>query len=137
MSEHETTAPAYLRLHHAAVTHPVGGEDRMREFYGGVLGLTEVQKPETMDRTKGCWFRHDGIELHTIPDPEFHPAGVGHPAILVDDLDALIARLEVAGVAVEPDDRFPGHRRLHAHDFFGNRLEFLQPLPAHEERRPR
>lgn len=102
----------------------------MREYYTEVLGLTEVQKPSTMDRSKGCWFRHDEIELHGIPDPDFHPNKTGHPAILVDDLDALVARLVAAGMVVELDDRFPGHRRLHTHDFFGNQLEFLQPSTA-------
>jgi len=29
---------------------------------------------------------------------------------------------------VDWDDDFPGHRRFYAHDPYGNRLEFLEPL---------
>ncbi len=124
----------FRRLHHSAFTHPVGQEDRARAFYVDVLGLTEVPKPETMNRASGSWFRSDpeyvggavGIEIHAIASEDFHPNALGHPAILVDDLDALAARLAGHDIVVEPDDRFPGHRRFHTYDFFGNQLEFLQ-----------
>ncbi|QEO15418.1 glyoxalase [Agromyces intestinalis] len=127
---------SFVRLHHSAFAHPVGAEDAARAFYVGVLGLVEVPKPETMDRSRGAWFRSEpdavggssGIEIHAIPDPEFAPNAESHPAILVDDLDALAARFAEHGIAVEPDDRFPGHRRFHARDPFGNRLEFLEAL---------
>jgi catechol 2,3-dioxygenase-like lactoylglutathione lyase family enzyme len=128
----------FERLHHSAFTHPEGEEDRARAFYVGVLGLAEVPKPPTMNRAKGAWFRSDpalaggdggGIEIHAIPDAAFHPNALGHPAIVVDDLDALAARLAKRGIRVEPDGRFPGHRRFHTYDFFGNQLEFLEATP--------
>lgn len=118
----------YLALHHHAFTHPIGEEDRARSFYVGVLGLIEVTKPDTMNRLNGAWFRGDGVEIHAIPDPNFRPNRLGHPAFVVDDLDALTAGLRAAGVQVEPDNRFPGHRRVHSYDAFGNQLEFLEPL---------
>jgi hypothetical protein len=37
--------------------------------------------------------------------------------------------LRDAGAVVDFDDRFPGHRRFHSYDVFGNRLEFLQESP--------
>jgi catechol 2,3-dioxygenase-like lactoylglutathione lyase family enzyme len=119
---------AFRDLHHATFTMPVGEEGRARAFYAGVLGMTEVPKPATM-RPIGCWFRAGAVEIHGLPDEDFHPNRLGHPAILVDDLDALAARLAEHGVAVEPDDRFPGHRRFHTYDHFGNQLEFLQAVP--------
>jgi catechol 2,3-dioxygenase-like lactoylglutathione lyase family enzyme len=122
-------AVAFERLHHSAFTLPVGREDEARAFYTGVLGLTEVPKPSSM-RPIGCWFRAGGVEIHCIPDPDFQPNRLGHPAILVDDLDALASLLSEHGVVVEPDDRFPGHRRFHTYDPFGNQLEFLQADPS-------
>lgn len=116
----------FLRLHHATFTMPAGEEDRAVAFYEGVLGVPRVPKPATMRRDVGCWFRSGGVEIHGLPDDDFRPNRLGHPAILVDDLDALAERLGAHGVAVEPDDRFPGHRRFHAYDCFGNQLEFLQ-----------
>ena len=123
----------FVRLHHATFTHPPGAEDEARAFYGGVLGLTEVRKPATMNAAAGCWFRSDGssggVEVHGLPDPGFRPNRLGHPAFLVDDLDAVAARLRAAGAVVEPDDRFPGHRRFHSYEVFGNQLEFLEESP--------
>ncbi len=128
----------FRRLHHASFTHPVGQEDRARDFYVGVLGLVEVPKPETMNRAVGAWFRSDpdhpggaggGIEIHAIPDADFHPNSLGHPAILVEDLDELAATLVLHGISVERDGRFPGHARFHTYDHFGNQLEFLQEAP--------
>ncbi|WP_435834401.1 hypothetical protein [Streptomyces antibioticus] len=40
----------------------------------------------------------------------------------------MAARLEGHGVRLTWDDALPGHRRLHALDPVGNRLEFLEPL---------
>lgn len=129
----------FLRLHHATFTHPLGAEDAARAFYAGVLGLTEVPKPETMNRAVGCWFRSDGgsgaVEVHGLPDPGFHPNSLGHPAFLVDDLDAVAARLASHGAVVEMDDRYPGHRRFHSYDVFGNQFEFLEAVPSAGETR--
>ena len=117
----------YERLHHHAFTFPEGQEARVREFYSTVLGMTEVPKPETM-RPVGCWFRTGEVELHFVPDSRFEPNRLGHPAIVVDDLEALAATLERHGAAVEHDARLPGHARFHTYDFFGNQIEFLQEL---------
>ncbi|SDK86248.1 Predicted dioxygenase of extradiol dioxygenase family [Nonomuraea jiangxiensis] len=117
----------YMRLHHATFTMPVGAEEEARAFYAGVLGMTPVPKPATM-RQVGCWFRTDGLEVHGLPEEDFRPNRVGHPAILVDDLDALAARLDAHGVAYVMNGDYPGHRRFHTHDCFGNQLEFLQEI---------
>jgi len=119
----------FERLHHATFTMPVGEEDTARSFYSGVLGLREVRKPATMKQI-GCWFRSDGIEIHGLPDEAFQPNRLGHPAILVTDLDLVAERLTSAGVEVTMDDRFPGHRRFHTYDHFGNQLEFLETHPV-------
>jgi catechol 2,3-dioxygenase-like lactoylglutathione lyase family enzyme len=36
-------------LEHVQLAMPAGEEDRAREFYSGVLGLIEVQKPLDLD----------------------------------------------------------------------------------------
>ena len=74
--------------------------------------------------------RADALELHLGVEDDFRPAGKAHPGILVRDVDALADRLTTAGVAVCWDGDFPGHRRCHADDPVGNRLEFLQPEPG-------
>jgi catechol 2,3-dioxygenase-like lactoylglutathione lyase family enzyme len=114
----------FERLHHVQLAVPVGGEDRGRAFWNGVLGLT---KPPVLAGRGGCWFRGGGLEVHLGVEAGFVPAAKAHPGILVSDLSALAGRLTDAGVVVRWDDEFPGFHRFYADDPFGNRLEFLAP----------
>jgi len=120
----------FERLHHVQLAIPPGGEDVARQFYGGVLGMSELDKPAELRARGGCWFRGGGWEIHLGVESEFVPARKAHPGVLVQDLDALAAAITAAGRAVEWDDLFPGHRRCYARDDHGNRLEFLEPLRA-------
>ena len=114
-------------LHHVQLAIPPGGEDACRAFWGGVLGMAELQKPPVLAARGGCWFRGGGLEVHLGVEEPFAPARKAHPGILVEDLDGLAATLEDAGTAVTWDGEFPGHRRFYAADPFGNRLVFLEP----------
>ena len=114
-------------IHHVLLSCPVGSEDALRAFYGGVLGLTEIEKPPALARRGGCWFRGHGIELHLGVEEDFRPARKAHPGLLVHDLDAWADRLRAAGAPVLFDDDFPGMRRFYSEDPHGNRLEFLEP----------
>ena len=86
-------------LHHVAV--PITDLTRSRAFYSGVLGLTEVPRPDF--DFDGAWYRVGDQQLHLI----VHPPGVrgdsvginsrnGHLALRVrsyrDTLDHLRAR---------------------------------------------
>lgn len=116
------------RLHHVQLAMPRGAEQEAREFFAGVLGMTEVPKPAALASRGGAWFTSGEVELHLGVDDAFVPARKAHPAIVVDDLDALADRLTAAGLEARWDTEFPGHRRIYADDPFGNRIEFLQPL---------
>jgi catechol 2,3-dioxygenase-like lactoylglutathione lyase family enzyme len=118
----------FAGLHHVQLAMPRGEEDRARAFYGGILGLTEIDKPPVLAARGGAWFRGGGLELHLGVEDPFVPARKAHPGILTDELDGVAARLDAAGVATRWDGDFPGHRRFYADDPFGNRLEFLQPI---------
>jgi catechol 2,3-dioxygenase-like lactoylglutathione lyase family enzyme len=114
-----------LGLHHVQLAVPVGSEPALRAFYGGVLGMTEVAKPAALAARGGAWFRSGAAELHLGVEAGFRPARKAHPALLVDDLDAVAARLAVAGQDVHWDDLLPGYRRCYVDDPCGNRLELL------------
>ena len=106
---------------------PVGEEERARQFFIDVLGMTEIAKPAVLAERGGVWFRTGGLELHLGVESGFRPARKAHPGILVEDLDALSRRLTAAGYSVRLDGDFPGFRRFYATDPFDNRLEFLEP----------
>ena len=128
---HDPAAPfSLLPVHHVQLAVPPGGEDRCRAFWGGVLGMRELDKPPVLAARGGCWFRGGDLEVHLGVEDPFAPARKAHPGLLVDGLHQLAVRLEQAGHAVQWDGTFPGHDRFYCADPFGNRLEFLQPRSA-------
>jgi catechol 2,3-dioxygenase-like lactoylglutathione lyase family enzyme len=117
-------------IDHVQVAAPRGCEAAARAFYGTLLGLEELQKPEALRLRGGCWFRAGGQELHVGVEEPFGPALKAHPGFVSSDLDGLKARLAGAGFETTDDDSIPGSRRFFAADPFGNRLEFRQAEPA-------
>jgi catechol 2,3-dioxygenase-like lactoylglutathione lyase family enzyme len=118
-------------IDHVQVAMPRGGEDAARAFYVGLLGMTEDPKPPVLAARGGCWFRSGPAAVHLGVEESFAPARKAHPGLLVADLDALEARLTAAGYGcVRADGEGPGGPRFHAHDPFGNRVEFLQARPG-------
>jgi catechol 2,3-dioxygenase-like lactoylglutathione lyase family enzyme len=108
---------------HVQVAAPAGGEDAARAFYGGLLGLPELPKPERLRPRGGVWFAVGDQQLHVGIEEPFGPARKAHPALAVPqatDLRALAARLEGAGHTPTWDGP-----RFYVEDPFGNRLELL------------
>jgi catechol 2,3-dioxygenase-like lactoylglutathione lyase family enzyme len=119
-------AVTILGIDHVQVAAPRGCEAEARAFYGGLLGLEEVPKPEPLLARGGCWFRAGAHELHVGVEAPFAPARKAHPGFVVDDLAALAARLRAEGIEVTPDETIPGIERAYVADPFGNRLELRQ-----------
>lgn len=117
-----------LGLHHLQLAMPLDAEDRARAFYGGVLGLAEIPKPPNLARRGGVWFQLGTQELHLGVEDDFRPAKKAHPAFLVDDLPAMIARCRQAGLPVTEDEPLPGFERVFVADPFGNRIELLEAI---------
>jgi catechol 2,3-dioxygenase-like lactoylglutathione lyase family enzyme len=116
------------RLDHVQIAAPPGCEAAAREFYGGLLGLRELEKPVSLLGRGGLWFELAGGQLHIGVDESFVPARKAHPALKLAHegaLRALAARLQAAGVDVAWDDRIPGVPRFFTADPWGNRLELL------------
>lgn len=113
-------------LHHVELAIPEAAEDQCRDFWGEVLGMTELEKPPVLAARGGCWFRGGGLEVHLGVEQDFRPAKKAHPGILVSSIRSLAERLEEKGSEVTWDDDCPGHQRFYAFDKLGNRLEFLE-----------
>lgn len=116
-----------LRIDHVQLAMPEGREDEARRFYRDLLGIPEVPKPPELAVRGGAWFECDGLKVHLGVDRPFTPARKAHPAFIVADLPALIARLAADGVAVRDDEPLDGYLRVCVEDPFGNRLELLEP----------
>ena len=118
-------------LDHVQLAAPPGCEPAARRFYGELLGLREIPKPEGVRASGGAWFAlgDSGQELHIGIQEPFAPAIKAHPGLLVSDYEALLERLQAAGVQIGPDDRIAGLVRCFVADPWGNRLE-LRPSRA-------
>ena len=114
-----------LGLDHVQLAAPAGCETAARDFYGELLGLQELPKPEALAGRGGVWFRVGTQQLHVGVDADFRPARKAHPAFATapDTIDALARRLQDAGHAPRWDDAVPGVRRFYLDDPWGNRLE--------------
>ena len=115
-------------LDHVQLAMPSGGEALAREFYSGLLGLTEIPKPPNLAKRGGAWFEGGTLRVHLGVEADFRPAKKAHPAFVVEHLDAIDRHLRQAGVAVVTDEPLEGYHRLYVSDPFGNRIELLEPI---------
>ena len=130
-----------MRLDHGGLL--VSDVARAVTFYTGALGLEEIPRPATFD-TPGAWLRvgeHHQIHLIGETEPgrarEQHPAydraeiaiGYGHHlALVVEDLDAALARAAEHGVQPggEVIARGDGVKRAFVTDPDDNIIELMQ-----------
>jgi hypothetical protein len=117
---------ADVALDHVQIAAPPSSESEARGFYGELVGLIEVDKPEPLRSRGGVWFALGDVQLHIGIEQPFAPARKAHPAFRVSDADlsALAERLTEAGAPVRWDDALDT-RRFFTDDPWGNRLEFL------------
>jgi catechol 2,3-dioxygenase-like lactoylglutathione lyase family enzyme len=119
-----------LALDHVQVAAPPGCEAGARAFYGDLLGLVELRKPEPLRARGGAWFAlAEGRALHVgVVAGGFAPATKAHPALRAEDEQALrdlAQRLAAAGSPVHWDDELAGVVRFFTADPWGNRIELL------------
>ena len=113
-------------IDHVQLAMPGGREEDARRFYGDLLGLPEVPKPEELAKRGGVWFESGQVKIHLGVDQDFRAAKKAHPALLVKDLRSLVERLRNASCTVV-DEPLAGYHRVYAIDPFGNRLELMEP----------
>ena len=114
-------------LDHVQIAAPRGCERDARAFFGDLLGLKEIQKPESLQPRGGCWFKVGSRQLHIGVEDGMVPLKKAHAAFAVRHVESLFRRLEDAGVPCKWDDTIPTVRRFYAEDPWGNRMEFTEP----------
>lgn len=124
----------FKRLSHVSVV--VSDVDKAKAFYGGVIGLPEILRPEF--EFPGAWYSLGGdVQLHVILNEAwpFRPderskfeIRAPHFALWVDDADALAERMERDGQPFDDYVSTPtGLRQLFVHDPDRNMVEFIGP----------
>lgn len=116
--------------HHVSLT--ISDLDAAREFYGDLLGLPEIERPQMGIR--GTWYQAGTVQLHLIELPSGADANAqpgngspiaNHIAFEIEDYEAAKARLENAGLEVRGLGVEAG--QLFVSDPHGNTIEFIQP----------
>src|SRR6202795_1882117 len=95
-------------IDHVQVAAPASCEAEARAFYGALLGLEELPKPEPLRARGGVWFRAGAQELHVGVEEAFAAARKAHPGFVDSDLDALRGRLRAARVVYADDEQIAG-----------------------------
>ena len=117
------------RLHHAQITIPVCAEEAARTFYCGVLGLMEIEKPESLKQRGGFWLQAGDVQVHVGTEAGVDRAKTkAHLAYQVDDVAAWRGKLEAYGVEIAESIPIEGYARFEFRDPLGNRVEFIPPL---------
>lgn len=113
-------------IDHIQLAAPPNSESEARHFFGTVLGLTEVEKPESLKKRGGVWFEFGSYQLHIGVETAFSPAKKAHPGFHVKNLPAFKDHLTSFGISFIEDQNIPGIERIYVADPFDNRIEFLE-----------
>lgn len=105
--------------------------ERALQFYRDILGL-EVDQGRPELGFPGAWLTVGGGQIHLLElpgsvrgsDPGLHGGRDNHVALDVDDLDALVRKLDAAGVGYTLSRS--GRRALFCRDPDGNAVELVE-----------
>ncbi|WP_022949579.1 VOC family protein [Methylohalobius crimeensis] len=118
-----------FHLHHASIL--VSDTQKSLEFYCGVLGMTQTERPDLP--FPGAWLQiaeHQQIHLLELPSPDStsgrpeHGGRDRHFALIVPDLEAIRRRLDDAGIFYSMSKS--GRRALFCRDPDANAVEFIE-----------
>ena len=114
---------------HVQVTVPRSVVESAEHFYGVVLGLERVPKPDGNTRG-GAWYQKGDVQVHLSIEEDVlagnHASG-RHVCYRVADLARAERSFREAGVEILPDTRpVEGWARFYVRDPGGNRLEIAQ-----------
>lgn len=117
-------------VNHVNVTVPAAFELAAKQFYGDVLGLRQISKPEGPRKNIGAWYEIGQLQLHlSIEDGAQNRASERHVCYQVADIASAKLHFQTAGIEVIPDqDHVKGRSRFFARDPGGNLIEVTQSI---------
>lgn len=118
----------FRRVNHVTIAVPAGQHEQVRAFYGGILGLKEIDKPEALRSAYDIiWFECLDIQIHIdFTPPWFVPAENRHVAFEIIGLAKVREYLESKEATIREAVPMPDRNRFYVLDPFGNYLEFME-----------
>ena len=116
------------RINHVTIAVPAGEHEKVRAFYGGLLGLEEIPRPAALNAVYDLmWFKFLDILLHLdFSPPWVEPAENRHLAFEVANLAAVRRYLESRGATIREAVAMPDRERFYLLDPFGNYFELIE-----------
>ncbi|MDT8860836.1 VOC family protein [Alkalihalobacillus sp. MEB130] len=118
-----------IGLHHAQITIPKGAEEQGKDFYCHVLGLTEIEKPDSLKGRGGFWLQVGDKEVHVGTEEGFNRETTkAHLAYQVEDVSYWKEVLEKNNIKILDSVPIPNYERFEFRDPFGNRVEMIKVI---------
>ena len=115
-----------MRIDHIQLAFPPGEIEKFRQYFIGVWGMIEDERPSSLDNREGAWFRKGHCIIHVGVDLNFIPQKKAHVAIIVDDIDSFAGNLSDNGYEVRWNESIDVVKRFFTDDPFGNRIEIIR-----------
>lgn len=116
----------FVAIDHVQLAAPENCEDVARKFYGKLLGMKELQKPDILMNQGGLWFQCGTHQIHIGIQKEFCPAKKAHSALLIKNIASFREHLKSHSIPITEGEPLEGINRFFIHDPFENRIEFLE-----------
>ena len=118
-----------LGLHHVQITIPKGTEEEGRRFYCDVLGLDELEKPNSLKGRGGFWLQLGNQQVHVGTESEVdRSATKAHLAYQVSSLAFWRKKFNEQNIEIIDSVPISGFERFEFRDPFGNRVELIEEL---------
>ena len=116
-------------LHHVQITIPKGEEEKGKQFYCQVLGLNEIEKPDSLKGRGGFWLQLGNKEIHVGTEDGFNRLTTkAHIAYQVENIEHWKKVLIEQHIEILESVPIPHFERFEFRDPFGNRVEMIQEI---------
>ncbi len=116
-------------IHHVQLTIPTGMEEEAITFYCGVLGLSQVEKPDPLKDRGGFWLSLGNQDVHVGTETDVDRLKTkAHIAYEVEGIAYWRERLKEKGFSILEGIPIPGFDRFEFRDPFGNRVELIEAI---------
>ncbi len=117
-----------VRLNHVNVTVPAGLEEAAKKFYGELLGLKQIEKPDGPRKYIGAWYQLGESQLHlSVEDKPGNYESDRHVCYSVADINGALNTLRSAGIDIISEEQLTnGGSRFFVRDPAGNFIEITQ-----------
>ena len=119
----------HIVLQHVSIPRPPGEKSAQlaREFYSGLIGLTEKPVPRSIAQLDLVWFQiGEETELHVFAEQDSPTTSGRHFCLNVSNIESIRQGLVQGGYQPWNPEEIPGRPRSFCRDPFNNIVEFTQ-----------